>query len=139
VDVTVTLVVDRPPEQVFDAMADVRNEAAWNTNVTRAELTSPAPIGLGSTFDTVNRGQSYTGRIAAYERPGLLRFDVRGKPLTILAELTFVPDGDTTRVSGTFSFTPHGIMKVVLPLIGGQIRKDFPKQFAAFKEFCESR
>jgi hypothetical protein len=30
-------------------------------------------------------------------------------------------------------------MKVMLPLMGPLVRRDFPKQFASFKEFCESR
>lgn len=40
-EVTVSVVVLRPAEEVFDALADVRNETAWNSHVTRAEMTSP--------------------------------------------------------------------------------------------------
>ena len=29
-------------------------------------------------------------------------------------------------------------MKVLFPLMGPAVRKDFPRQFESFREFCES-
>jgi uncharacterized membrane protein len=139
VKVSVSVTVDRPVGEVFDAMLDVRNEPTWNTQVSSSTLDSGEPLGLGSRFTTVNRGQSYTAEITAYDRPHAATYVVTGKPMTILGAMTFEPEGAGTRVSGEFEFQPHGFMKLVLPLMGSAIRKDSPKQFASFKSFCESR
>ena len=40
----------RPPEAVFDFVADERNEPRFNPQMLRAEQLSPGPIGLGTRF-----------------------------------------------------------------------------------------
>lgn len=111
-DVIVNVEVDiaRPRDQVFDLMADARNELAWNSRVTKSDLVSGEPIGKGTEFATTNRDQKYVA------------FDSAGG----------------TRMTAQFDLTPKGFMKVMLPLMSGPIRKDFPRQLAWFKEFCES-
>ena len=71
--VTTTTRIARPPEAVFDTLADVRNDAQWNSRVSRAELRSPEPIGLGSRFAIVNGGTPYDVTITSYERPSQIR------------------------------------------------------------------
>ena len=67
------------PELVFDLMADARNEPTWNSQVSETELLSAEPIGLGSTFRTVNRGQEYTATMTEYARPTAMSFEVVGR------------------------------------------------------------
>ena len=40
--------IDAPPQRVWSVMADVERWPEWTQSVTRAELVSPAPIGVGS-------------------------------------------------------------------------------------------
>ena len=42
------MVINRPVEEVFDFMADGRNEPHYNPHMLRAEQTSAGPIGRGS-------------------------------------------------------------------------------------------
>lgn len=58
------------PEVAFDLMADVRHEPEWNSQVSRAELTSGEPIAAGSRFVIVNRGEAFDATISTYDRPG---------------------------------------------------------------------
>jgi hypothetical protein len=44
------IVIDRPVEEVFDFVADARNELRYNPRMLRAEKLSPGPIGLGTRF-----------------------------------------------------------------------------------------
>jgi len=68
------IVIDRPVEEVFDVVADERNEPRFNPRMRRAEQISEGPIGVGTRFraETVSVGRpvemviEYTG----YERPG---------------------------------------------------------------------
>jgi hypothetical protein len=131
--------VARPRQDVFDLMADARNETVWNSQVTSSELVSGEPIGQGSRFVTVNRGQSYDATITTYDRPDEIAFDVVGKTLRIVGRFRFTGAGESTVVRASFDMQPRGIMKVLLPLMSPMVRRDFPKQLDSFKAFCESR
>lgn len=135
--VTATTQIARPPEDVFDMLADVRNDTKWNSRVSSVELLSAEPIGLGSRFAMVNGGSKYDATITGYERPSRLEFEASGKPdLTIVYTLT--PSGEGTELASEFDFRPKGALKVLLPLLGPVIRRDVPKQYASLKALCES-
>jgi Polyketide cyclase / dehydrase and lipid transport len=126
-----------PIEEAFDLMADARNEATWNGPVSSAELVSDEPVGLGSRFLVINRGQKYLGTIARHERPHHLRFEVNGKRLDITGSFTFAPDRDGTALDAEFDFHPKRAMKLLFPLLAPLVRRDLPRQLTSFKSFCE--
>jgi uncharacterized protein YndB with AHSA1/START domain len=129
--------ISRPPEEVFDRMADARNEPAWNSQVSSSELVSDGEVGPGSRFVTVNRGKPYDATITTYERPGRLVFEVTGKPLDITASFTVTPRGAGSRVESRFDFRPKGGMKLMFPLMQPAIRTDVATQSESFRRFCE--
>ena len=138
-NVDVEIQVARPRAEVFDLMADARNEEEWNSQVTSSELVTDEPIGAGTRFVTINRGQAYDATITTYDRPNEVGFDVVGKTLEIVGTFRFADAGGGTVVRATFDMQPKGYMKVMLPLMAPLVRRDFPKQLNTFKEFCESR
>ena len=73
--VTATTRIACPPENVFDMLADLRNDRQWNSRVSRAELRSPEPIEVGSRFAIVNGGTAYDVTITTYDRPSRLVFE----------------------------------------------------------------
>jgi carbon monoxide dehydrogenase subunit G len=129
--------IARPPEEVFDRMADARNESSWNSQVSRSDLVSDGEVGPGSRFVTVNRGKPYDATITTYERPGRVVFEVTGKPLDITASFTITPRGDGSHVESRFDFRPKGSMKLMFSLMQSAIRKDIATQSESFKRFCE--
>ena len=66
--------INRPPQNVFDFHADHANRVTWHDHVTRSEMITPPPLGLGSCFevDTISAGRSVpmTIEITAFDRPG---------------------------------------------------------------------
>ncbi len=136
--VNVEVDIARPRDEVFDLMADARNELTWNSKVSECELVSAAPIGKGTEFTTTNRGQKYVAHVTSYDRPDLVGFNVVGNALEINASMRFADSADGTRMSAQFDLRPKGFLKLMMPLISGPVRKDFPKQLASFKKFCES-
>jgi len=136
VRVSTTTQIACPPEEVFDILADLRNDTQWNSRVSRAELRSPEPIGLGSRFAIVNGGTAYDVTITSFDRPSRLVFEASGKPdLTIAC--TFAPTADGTELESDFDFRPGGALKVLFPLFAPLIRRDVPKQYASLKALCE--
>ena len=134
--VTATTRIACPPEEVFDTLADLRNDTRWNSRVSSAELRSAEPIGLGSRFAIVNGGRAYDVTIIGYDRPSRLELEASGNPdLTIACTLT--PTGEGTELQSDFDFRPKGALKVLFPLLAPVIRRDVPKQYASFKALCE--
>jgi hypothetical protein len=136
--VNVDVPVARRREGVFALMADARNEPSWNSRVSETDLLTEEPIGLGSQFRTVNRGQEYTATLTAYKPLDQLTFEVVGKTMKIVGQLQFSELGNSTVLKGTFDLQPIGAMKLMMPLMAWTIRKDFPLQFFSFKTFCEA-
>ena len=134
--VTATTRIACPPEEVFDTLADLRNDTRWNSRVSSAELRSAEPIGLGSRFAIVNGGTAYDVTITGYDRPSRLELEASGNPeLTIACTLT--PTGEGTELQSDFDFRPKGALKVLFPLLAPVIRRDVPKQYASIKALCE--
>ncbi len=134
--VTTTTRIDAPPEQVFDTLADLRNDPEWNSRMTSAELRSPEPVGAGSQFAIVNGGSSYDVTVATHDRPSRLVLEAHGKPdLTIAYTLT--PADGGTDLHSDFTFHTNGLQTLVFAVAGPLIRREIPKQFASLKTFCE--
>ena len=61
------------PQRVFDFVSDLANLPQWQSGIVSAELTSPPPVGIGSTAHVVRElmGQrlAVDVRVTAYE-PG---------------------------------------------------------------------
>ena len=62
-----TILIRRPVEDVFDFVADERNEPAYNPQIGSVEKVTPGPIGVGTAWravaasrrrDTPSRGKS---------------------------------------------------------------------------------
>jgi hypothetical protein len=49
------IVINRPVQEVFDFIADGRNEPRYNPRMVRAEQISTGPIGLGTQFERSSR------------------------------------------------------------------------------------
>ncbi|HEY0414916.1 MAG TPA: SRPBCC family protein [Gaiellaceae bacterium] len=128
--------IARPPEEVFDLVADMRNETRWNSTFTSGELRSGEPIELGSRFAIVNSGTPYDVTITTYDRPSRLVFEASGNPDLTIA-YTFTATGDGTNVDSAFDFRPKGVWKVVFPLLAPVIRRNVRKQYASLKALCE--
>ncbi|MBK8129201.1 MAG: SRPBCC family protein [bacterium] len=67
------VVVNRPPETVFDFVADACHEPRYNSHILRAEKISSGPIGPWTRFrnETASMGRTteWTIEITSYERP----------------------------------------------------------------------
>jgi polyketide cyclase/dehydrase/lipid transport protein len=67
----VAILISRPPDEVFASVADARNRPLWDDSVDSEELTSPEPIGVGTTvrtrFRSMGKDYEYTWRIVEHE------------------------------------------------------------------------
>jgi uncharacterized protein YndB with AHSA1/START domain len=75
------IVINRPVEDVFDFVADERNEPRYNPQMRRAEQISDGPIGIGTRFraELVNMGRTVEMVIefTGFDRPRRLASTIR--------------------------------------------------------------
>jgi Polyketide cyclase / dehydrase and lipid transport len=114
------IMINRPVEEVFDFVADERNEPHYNPRMVRAEKLSPGPVGLGSRFRaemrTRPRPMEMTTELTGYERPRRLASTTRLSRMAIRGTLSFDPAPGGTRMRWSWDLKPHGLLKLMTPL-----------------------
>jgi hypothetical protein len=94
------VMIDAPVEDVFDLVADERNEPKYNPRIVRAEKLDEGPVGRGARFVAEPKGMGARGamtiEIKEYDRPHRLHNVVRSSYMHIDEGLTLDPvDGGT--------------------------------------------
>ena len=117
--------IDRPQEDVFDYVADLDHEPAWNPDASNVVRTTPGEVGLGTVWEEdFRRVGHYVTTIDRFERPRELSFDARNPRTDAHVSFSFAPAGESsTDVSCVVELTVKGPMRLVEPLIAGTIRK----------------
>ena len=144
------IVIRRPIEEVFDFVADERNEPRYNDQMTAAELLTPEPIGPGSRFHAELRMRvrsiDMTTEFIRFERPRVLRLSSEwlprgrhGRPMRTEGALTFerVPAGTCMRWS--WQVESAGAMKLITPLVVGLGRRQERRVLGRLKRLLEER
>ena len=115
------IVIKRPVDEVFDFVADERNEPRYNPRMLRAEKVTDGPIGEGTQFraeTATRRGSAEMAiEITRYERPSRLESSTRlfehghrGSP-----DVRSGSGGNADAVG--LDVRPRGVLKLMGPII----------------------
>lgn len=122
------ITLHQPVEEVFDYLADCRNETRWHPDAVSVELISDGPIGPGTRFAARYRK---VGRmdveIVEYERPRRLAVAYRSRSGPAHGVFSFVPAGEGTTVSVRGGVELKGLWRLFTPLVGASIRREQAK------------
>ncbi|MGZ4549818.1 MAG: SRPBCC family protein [Blastococcus sp.] len=114
------VLIRRPVEEVFDFVADERNEPTYNPNMLGAEKVSAGPIGVGTRFRaTIRSGRRPLGmqiEYTAFDRPHLLASTSRMAAADFSGTLTFTPAGGATRLRWDWQARPKGAVRFLAPV-----------------------
>ena len=137
------VVIKRPVAEVFDFVADERNEPRYNPGIRRVEKLSPGPIGRGTRFRaeavTLGRTVGMTIDYTAYERPRQLGSSIHMAAADILGTLRFDPVPDGTRMSWSWEMRLRGLYRLLTPIIVGAGRRQEQENWAGLKRFLEGQ
>jgi carbon monoxide dehydrogenase subunit G len=138
----VSIDVSRPQEEVFAYVEDARNRPQWDESVVSEELTSPEPIGVGTTVHTVLRSMGreyeYDWRVTEHRPPERMTIESTSGPFpTTLAFVLSGRDGGT-RVDFAVTGRPGGLMRLMEPLISRGTQKNLDRGFARLSEVLEA-
>ena len=132
------VLVDRPAEEVFDFLADVRNEERWNPNVVRIESEWDGPLSVGGSFEGVyRRGGRMRFELVEAIRPSRLVFRGGGRQMTLVATLELERAGPASRVRMKGQMEPRGLMRPLAPLMRKPIERQYQRVAESFRKVVE--
>ncbi len=109
-----------PAGQVFDTVADTRNEPSFNPAMAGVELLTAPPIGLGTRFGARmgRAGTPMLVEVTEFDRPHRLGSRTTSSMMDTSGAWTFAADGDGTVMSWNWQVRLKGWMRVLGPLCG---------------------
>ena len=109
-----------PIEDVFDMVADGRNEPKYNPRMARVVKLTEGPMGAGARFRAEPRGMgakaAVTVEVIEYERPRRLRSLVRSRYMHGAGRLSFEASGGGTRFGWDWDMALVGALRPLSPL-----------------------
>ena len=136
------VVIDAPVEEVFDFVADERNEPRYNPRIVRAEMLGEGPVGKGSRFVVqpagMGSGRVMTVEVMEYARPHRFRNIVRSSYLQVDGTVTFANQGGGTRLRWDWEMGLIGPMKVLSPVLALVAPRWERRNWVALKRYVES-
>jgi hypothetical protein len=135
--------ITRPADLVFDFVADERNEPRFNPRLTLVEQISAGPIGLGTRFrattTSMGRNAEMVIEFTAFERPRRLSSATHMSAMEMIGTLTFesIPEG--TRMRWSWIVEPHGLLKLLTPLVVCMGRRQERTIWASLKRYLEGQ
>jgi uncharacterized protein YndB with AHSA1/START domain len=114
------IVINRPIDEVFDYVADERNEPNYNPQMTLAEMVTQEPIGVGSKFHCVMAGARATDvavEFTEFVRPSRLGSTSHISNMDINGTLLFESQGQSTNLKWLWNIKPHGFLKLLGPMV----------------------
>ncbi len=136
------ITIDAPVDEVFDMVADERNEPKYNPRIVRAEKVTQGPVGTGTWFvaepkGTGSRGQM-TLEVLEYERPRRLHNAVRSSYMRVDGTLTFDAVDGGTRLRWDWEMGLVGPMRVLSPVLAVIGPRWEHRNWVGLKEYMES-
>jgi hypothetical protein len=140
--ITGEVTIHAPVAEVFDIVADERNEPKYNPRIVRAEKVSVGPVGRGARFvaepKSVGARGEMTLEVLEYDRPRRLHNVVRSSFMQVDGTLTFDEVDGGTRLSWDWNMGlvgPARVLSPVLAVIGPSWER---RNWVGLKEYMES-
>jgi uncharacterized protein YndB with AHSA1/START domain len=139
--VEASVVINRPPAEVFAFATDPAHVAEWQSSALAASV--DGPLQAGATGREVRkflgRKMESTIRIEEYEPPRKFGLQVTSGPVPFHVQQTVEPADEGSRVSVVMEGEPGGFFKLAEALVERAVRRELEGNFATLKDILESR
>lgn len=137
------ILIGRSMVEVYDFVADERNEPTFNPAMVRVDKITPGPIARGTRFGATvtSRGRptDMVVEITEFERPTRLGTATTMASAKIRGALTFAPAEAGTRMAWTWDVEPIGVPRLLSPVVGWMGRRQEKATWTSLKRHLESR
>ena len=143
VDVTATIVIERPIEQVAAYVGDPSNAPEWCRHIASAQWQTEPPMMLGSliTFRArvLGRDLVYTYQVVEFTPGEQLAMRIAGGPFPINTIYTWRPVGHrVTHMTLRNHGEPQGLARLAAPLIAAAMRRSVRQDLGRLKQLLEA-
>lgn len=139
---SVAVTIARPIDEVFTFVADARNRPRWDDSVDSEELTSPEPIGVGTTVRTTLRSMGreyvYTWEVTEHEPPERMTIESTSGPMSTTLVYRLEARDGATSLHFAVTGRPTGALRPLQPLIARTTQRNLDQGFARLKSLLES-
>ena len=142
-EVRASIDIDRPPDVVFDYIADMANNPRWQKGMQECRWTSEPPLRLGSTYDQEAKflGKAIVSsfEVSEFEPGRRIRIRTTGgsMPIDVTREVVPREDGQS-QVKAIVRGDSSGLFRLAEPfmklLVGSSVRGDYRR----LKELLEA-
>jgi hypothetical protein len=132
-----------PVEEVFDLVADERNEPRYNPRIEHVRKLGAGPVGVGARFVAEPRSIGKRGEmsmtIQEYERPHRLHNVVTSSYMRVDGTLTFDEVEGGTRLAWDWDMHLVGPLRVLSPVLAAVGPSWERRNWVGLKDYLESR
>ena len=137
-------VINRPVDEVFEFLANSENSPQWQSGTQEVRKTSEGPIGVGTTYTSVNRilGRQIESTIeyTAYEPNKRVAIKATSGPIPFQSETTFEAAAEgRTKVTNSGEGNPGGFFKLAEPIVGRMFQRQVNTDAANLKDLLEAQ
>lgn len=133
--------IEKPLGDVWRFFIDHGNTKAWMPDIVRIEKLTEGPARLGTRYQETRKmgGKEHTValEITAFEEGRIYAGTVEEKGVRGTYTYTFQPEGGATRVRVVADVQAKGLMKLMLPIVVGVMKKQDGGQLQRLKQAIE--
>jgi len=131
--------IDKPQEEVFNFVADMRNELKWNTDVQFMEKISEGDISNSTRFKAKwHLSDTLEVSIQRYIRPSQITF-VNGGTIAVTLNLTLKSlNSSETEMETEFIAKPNGLVRAIFPFLKRELEKQEKLNMVNLKNYIEN-
>lgn len=138
-----SVIINRPVDEVFAYVTDVKTWPRWESGLLQAEQTSEGPINVGTTFRGTNQalGQrmEWTSEVTDYTPSKSCRQKIVSKGWSTEESLTFEPFEGSTKFSLVSELKMGGLLRLFVPFVTLKMQKQIEKNLVRLKDILEAR
>ncbi len=135
--------IERPPAEVWDAIADYGLDRRWRRGLREMTPDPPGPAALGTKVHEVvrNSGRDYIADtvVTEFEPEVSYRFTGAGTIGELAGARTVRPAGDGASFTYEIELRPTGADRLLRPVLGPIVRSGLKRDLAALKQLLETR
>lgn len=138
-----SITINRSVEDVFAVISNFEHNARWSSATIEDKITSPGPIGVGSTARLASKflGRRFENdaEITEFEPNERVAMRSTSGPVPVRGTLTVESVDGGTRVNTTFELEPGGFFKLADPIVTRMAKRQFESDLANLKDLMEAR
>lgn len=141
-ELSCSIVINRPVEEVFSYMTDAKNLSNWMSELVEAKQTSEGPVGVGTTISAVanvlGRRIENIQEVTAYEPNGKFAIKAISGPAINEDKFSLESVAEGTKVTRTTKGEVGGFFRMAEPLVVRMLTRQFETNFANLKDLLEA-